>query len=145
MKLLIQRVSEASVTVESKTVASISKGVLILVGFDPLDSIEDINKLTKKLLSFKIFNDDRGRVGLSILEEKAEILIVPQVTLSVNTGKGNKPSFSQAAGPQKGLKLFNLFKDHIKDSYREAEAGIFGANMSVKLVNEGPITYWFES
>jgi len=84
-------------------------------------------------------------VGLSILEEKAEILIVPQVTLSVNTGKGNKPSFSQAAGPQKGLKLFNLFRDHIKDSYREAEAGIFGANMSVKLVNEGPITYWFES
>ena len=144
MKLLVQRVSEAGVNVDKENIATISKGILVFVGFDPSDSITEITKLTKKLLNYKIFNDSNGRVAHSVLEAEAEILLVPQVTLSVSTNKGLKPSFSSAANPEKGLSLFNIFKDHLEENYSRIKAGKFGANMSVSLINEGPITYWFE-
>ena len=144
MKLLVQRVSEAGVNVDKKNIATISKGILVFVGFDPSDSITEITKLTKKLLNYKIFNDSNGRVAHSVLEAEAEILLVPQVTLSVSTNKGLKPSFSGAANPEKGLYLFNTFKGHLEENYSRIKVGRFGANMSVSLVNEGPITYWFE-
>ena len=145
MKLLVQRVSQASVEIQNKNVASISSGILVFVGFDPSDSNKEIEKLTKKLLNYKIFNNSKGKVAHSVLEVGAEILIVPQVTLSVSTNKGLKPSFSGAAGPEKGLFLFNEFKNCLKESYSRIKTGKFGANMSVSLVNEGPITYWFEA
>ncbi len=144
MKLLVQRVSEAGVNVDNKSIATISNGILVFVGFDPSDSIREITKLTKKLLNYKIFNNSNGRVAHSVLEVEAEILLVPQVTLSVSTNKGLKPSFSSAANPEKGLSLFNTFKDHLEENYSRIKAGKFGANMSVSLINEGPITYWFE-
>ena len=144
MKLLVQRVSEAGVNVDNENIATISKGILVFVGFDPSDSITEITKLTKKLLNYKIFNDSNGRVAHSVLEAEAEILLVPQVTLSVSTNKGLKPSFSGAANPEKGLYLFNTFKDHLEENYSRIKVGRFGANMSVSLINEGPITYWFE-
>ena len=145
MKLLVQRVSQASVEIRNKNVASISSGILVFVGFDPSDSTKQIEKLTKKLLHYKIFNDSNGRVALSVLEAKAEILLVPQVTLSVRTNKGLKPSFSGAATPEKGLELFKAFKSYLETSYSKIQTGEFGANMSVSLINEGPITYWFEA
>ena len=144
MKLLVQRVSEAGVNLDNENIATISKGILVFVGFDPSDSITEITKLTKKLLNYKIFNDSNGRVAHSVLEAEAEILLVPQVTLSVSTNKGLKPSFSVAANPEKGLYLFNTFKGHLEENYSRIKVGRFGANMSVSLVNEGPITYWFE-
>ena len=144
MKLLVQRVSEAGVNVDNENIATISKGILVFVGFDPSDSITEITKLTKKLLNYKIFNDSNGRVAHSVLEAEAEILLVPQVTLSVSTNKGLKPSFSVAANPEKGLYLFKTFKGHLEENYSRIKIGRFGANMSVSLVNEGPITYWFE-
>ena len=144
MKLLVQRVSEAGVNVDKENIATISKGILVFVGFDPSDSITEITKLTKKLLNYKIFNDSNGRVAHSVLEAEAEILLVPQVTLSVSTNKGLKPSFSGAANPKKGLSLFNSFKGHLEENYSRIKVGRFGANMSVSLINEGPITYWFE-
>ena len=144
MKLLVQRVSEAGVNIDNKSIATISNGILVFVGFDPSDSITEITKLTKKLLNYKIFNDSNGRVAHSVLEAEAEILLVPQVTLSVSTNKGLKPSFSGAANPEKGLYLFKTFKGHLEENYSRIKVGRFGANMSVSLVNEGPITYWFE-
>ncbi len=145
MKLLVQRVSQASVEIQNENVSTISSGILVFVGFDPSDSSKEIEKLTKKLLNYKIFNDSSERVALSVLEAEAEILLVPQVTLSVRTNKGLKPSFSGAANPEKGLELFKAFKSHLETSYSKLQTGKFGANMSVSLVNEGPITYWFEA
>ena len=145
MKLLVQRVSQASVEIQNENVATISSGILVFVGFDPLDSSKEIEKLTKKLLNYKIFNDSSERVALSVLEAEAEILLVPQVTLSVSTNKGLKPSFSGAANPEKGLELFKAFKSHLETRYSKLQTGKFGANMSVSLINEGPITYWFEA
>ena len=145
MKLLVQRVSQASVEIQNENVATISSGILVFVGFDPSDSSKEIEKLTKKLLNYKIFNDTNERVALSVLEAEAEILLVPQVTLSVRTNKGLKPSFSGAANPEKGLELFKAFKSHLENSYSKLQTGKFGANMSVSLINEGPITYWFEA
>ena len=145
MKLLVQRVSQASVEIQNENIGSISTGILVFVGFDPSDSTKQIEKLTKKLLHYKIFNDSNGRVALSVLEAKAEILVVPQVTLSVRTNKGLKPSFSGAATPEKGLELFKAFKSYLETSYSKIQTGEFGANMSVSLINEGPITYWFEA
>ena len=145
MKLLVQRVSQASVEIQNENVATISSGILVFVGFDPNDSINQIVKLTKKLLNYKVFNDSNGRVALSVLEVEAEILLIPQVTLSVNTDKGLKPSFSSAASQEIGLDLFQSFKSHIESSYARVQTGKFGANMSVSLINEGPITYWFEA
>tara|TARA_Y100000996_G_scaffold371769_1_gene320290 strand:+ start:4065 stop:4529 length:465 start_codon:yes stop_codon:yes gene_type:complete len=145
LKILVQRVSKAGVKVDGENIASIANGILVFVGFDPNDSINQIIKLTKKLLNYKVFNDSYGRVALSVLEVEAEILLIPQVTLSVNTDKGLKPSFSSAASPEKGLDLFQSFKSHIESSYSRVQTGKFGANMSVSLINEGPITYWFEA
>lgn len=144
MKLLVQRVSQANIEIDKENIATISKGILVFVGFDPSDSIKEITKLTKKLLNYKVFNDINGRLALSVLEAEAEILLVPQVTLAVSTNKGLKPSFSGAADPEKGLELFKAFKGHLEASYSRLQAGKFGANMSVSLINEGPITYWFE-
>lgn len=145
MKILVQRVSGAGVKVDGENIASIANGILVFVGFDPNDSINQIVKLTKKLLNYKVFNDSNGRVALSVLEVEAEILLIPQVTLSVNTDKGLKPSFSSAASQEIGLDLFQSFKSHIESSYARVQTGKFGANMSVSLINEGPITYWFEA
>ena len=144
MKLLIQRVSQASVKIDDQNIASIANGILVFVGFDPSDTAIEITKLTNKLLNYKVFNDTRGRVSLSVIEAQAEVLLVPQVTLAVKTNKGLKPSFSGAADPEKGLELFKVFKAHLQGSYSKIQAGKFGANMSVSLINEGPITYWFE-
>ena len=144
MKILIQRVSKASVEIEGKESASIKQGALVFVGFDPKDSIEEIKSLSKKLLNYKIFSDGKGKINLSIIETNSEILLVPQVTLSVGTKKGTKPSFSAAADPLLGNQWFNDFQELIEEKFKKPASGDFGADMSVSLVNEGPITFWFE-
>ena len=145
MKLLVQRVSKASVEVQAEKIASINKGVLVFVGFDRDDNYQKLKSLTDKLLNYKIFNDSKGKVSMSLIETNNEVLIVPQVTLSVATKKGTKPSFSRAAGPEAGNQLFDDFQKLIEEKYKKPALGIFGADMSVSLVNEGPITFWFES
>ena len=144
MKLLVQRVSRASVEVDKNIIASIDEGVLVFVGFDKEDNSKKLESLTDKLLHYKIFNNLKGKVSLSLLETNHEILIVPQVTLSVGTKKGTKPSFSQAAIPEVGKKLFEEFKELLEKKFGTTASGKFGANMSVNLTNEGPITFWFE-
>ena len=145
MKLLVQRVSKASVEVQAEKIASINKGVLVFVGFDRDDDYQKLKSLTDKLLNYKIFNDSKGKVSMSLIETNNEVLIVPQVTLSVATKKGTKPSFSHAAGPEAGNQLFDDFQKLIEEKYRKPAVGMFGADMLVSLVNEGPITFWFES
>ena len=144
MKLLVQRVSKASVEVQAEQIASINKGVLVFVGFDRDDNYQKLELLTDKLLNYKIFNDLKGKVSMSLIETNNDVLIVPQVTLSVGTKKGTKPSFSHAAGPEAGNQLFDDFQKLIEEKYKKPALGMFGADMSVSIVNEGPITFWFE-
>lgn len=143
MKILVQRVSEASVSVDSEIISSIGEGACVFVGFDPQDNDETLERGAKKLMSYKIFNDEKGRIGFSIEELEREVLIIPQVTLSVNTNKGSKPSFSSAAEPSEGRDLFNKFSKIMLQKNKSTFFGIFGANMSVSIVNQGPITFMF--
>ena len=145
MKLLIQRVSTASVEVDNQIVSSIQQGVLALVGFDKHDTRESLVSMAKKLLNFKIFNDHNGKISRSILETNHQLLVVPQVTLSVGTKKGSMPSFSKAADPKKSFHFFQEFIQIIKRNKLECEIGCFGSDMSVRLVNDGPVTFWFEN
>ena len=145
MKLLIQRVSTASVEVDNQIVSSIQQGVMALVGFDKHDNTESLRSMAKKLLNFKIFNDHNGKISRSILETNHQLLVVPQVTLSVGTKKGSKPSFSKAADPKKSFHFFQEFIQIIKSKNLECEIGSFGSDMSVRLVNDGPVTFWFEN
>ena len=145
MKLLIQRVSTASVEVDNQIVSSIQQGVMALVGFDKHDNTESLRSMAEKLLHFKIFNDHNGKISRSILETNHQLLVVPQVTLSVGTKKGSRPSFSKAADPKKSFHFFQEFIQIIKSKNLECEIGSFGSDMSVRLVNDGPVTFWFEN
>ena len=145
MKLLIQRVSTASVEVDNQIVSSIQQGVMALVGFDKHDNTESLRSMAEKLLNFKIFNDHNGKISRSILETNHQLLVVPQVTLSVATNKGSKPSFSKAADPKRSFHFFQEFIDIIRRKKIECEIGSFGSDMSVRLVNDGPVTFWFEN
>ena len=145
MKLLIQRVSTASVEVDNQIVSSIQQGVMALVGFDKHDNSENLVSMAEKLLNFKIFNDHNGKISRSILETNHQLLVVPQVTLSVATNKGSKPSFSKAADPKRSFHFFQEFIDIIRRKKIECEIGSFGSDMSVRLVNDGPVTFWFEN
>ena len=145
MKILLQRVSQASVEIDGKVSASIKKGALVFVGFDPKDSFDEIKRLSTKLLNYKIFSDGDDRINFSILESNSEILLVPQVTLSVSTKKGLKPSFSQAASHEEGLVLFNKLTDYLLQEHPKVKTGVFGMEMSIGLVNEGPVTFLLES
>jgi D-tyrosyl-tRNA(Tyr) deacylase len=145
LKLLIQRVSTASVEVDNQIVSSIQQGVMALVGFDKHDNTESLRSMAEKLLNFKIFNDHNGKISRSILETNHQLLVVPQVTLSVGTKKGSKPSFSKAADPKKSFHFFQEFIQMIKRKNLECEIGSFGSDMSVSLVNDGPVTFWFEN
>tara|TARA_B100000886_G_scaffold277916_1_gene201916 strand:+ start:36 stop:473 length:438 start_codon:yes stop_codon:yes gene_type:complete len=145
LKLLVQRVSTASVEVDNQIISSIQQGVMALVGFDKHDTTESLGSMAEKLLNFKIFNDHNGKISRSILETNHQLLVVPQVTLSVGTEKGNKPSFSKAADPKKGFQFFQEFIQIIKRKNLECEIGSFGSDMSVKLINDGPVTFWFEN
>ena len=145
MKLLIQRVSSASVEVDREIVSSIKQGILAFVGFDKHDSVENLGSMAEKLLNFKTFNDEKGKISKSLFETNHQLLIVPQVTLSVGTKRGTKPSFSEAAEPQAGLQLFQEFTQIIKEKKFKYEIGSFGSDMSVHIVNDGPVTFWFEN
>ena len=145
MKLLIQRVSTASVEVDREIVSSIKQGILAFVGFDKHDSLENLKSMAEKLLNFKTFNDEKGKISQSLFETNHQLLIVPQVTLSVGTKRGTKPSFSEAAEPQAGLQLFQEFTQIIKEKKFKYEICSFGSDMSVHIVNDGPFTFWFEN
>jgi D-tyrosyl-tRNA(Tyr) deacylase len=145
MKGLIQRVSAASVTVDGQKVAQINRGILLLVGFEREDTHTNQDKLIKKVLNYRIFSDEQGRMNHSLKDVSGELLIVSQFTLVANTQKGNRPGFSIGASPQQGAVMFEQFVGAAKQQYSKVEQGIFGADMQVDLTNDGPVTFWFET
>ena len=145
MKVVIQRVSEASVTIDSQIVAHINHGLLVLVGIEEADTLEDINWLVSKIVYLRIFGDEMNVMNLSVKDVAGEILCISQFTLISDYKKGNRPSYIKAAKPEKAIPLFEYFKSEISKSGLKIESGIFGADMKVSLLNDGPVTLVLDS
>ena len=145
MRAVIQRVSKASVTINNTCVASIQTGLLVLVGFEESDSVVDFEWAAKKILAMRICNDVNNVMNLSITDVMGELLVVSQFTLYASTQKGNRPSYIKAAKPEKAIPLFEYFKSEIGKSGLKIESGIFGADMKVSLLNDGPVTLVLDS
>ena len=145
MNLLAQRVSSSSLYVEKKKIVSIDKGILALVGFEKGDTSSDCEIIAEKVLNYRIFPDHKGRMEKSILDIEGDLLLVPQVTLALETSKGTRPSFSEAASPDIGKKLFDELSNTLREIHNKLEVGIFGADMEINLINDGPVTFLFKS
>lgn len=145
MKAVIQRVSEANVKVDGEIVGEISHGLLLLIGIDEEDEKADADWLVQKILNLRIFGDEDGKLNLSLLDISGEILCISQFTLLADYKKGNRPSFIKAAKPDKAIPLFEYFKTEIAQSNLKIESGIFGADMKVSLLNDGPVTIVMDS
>jgi len=144
MLSIIQRVSSASVIVESKQVADIQQGILALVCVEKDDVKANFDKMADKLLKYRIFEDDAGKMNLSLQDISGEIILVPQFTLAANTSKGNRPSFSDGCPPDIAKEKFAEFVDIFRCKYDKTQTGIFGADMKVSLVNDGPVSFSFK-
>ena len=146
MRVIIQRVTSASVSIDTKIHNAIGKGLLVLVGFEESDSSEDIQWISKKIVDLRIFSDLEGKMNLSIKEIQGELLVVSQFTLFASTKKGNRPSFIRSAKPAIAIPLYEKFieilNSHLPDRIK---TGIFGADMKVALVNDGPVTILMDS
>lgn len=141
MKAVIQRVTEASVTVDGRVTGSIGNGLLVLLGIEDSDSAEDIEWLSKKIANMRIFNDEMGVMNLSAIETGGDFLIVSQFTLMASTKKGNRPSYIRASKREYAEPMYERFCDAIEnESGRKVQKGIFGADMKVRLLNDGPVT-----
>jgi len=150
MIALIQRVKSASVTVDEKLISRIDQGLLVLLGVEKADELSVAERLAEKILKYRVFADDEGKMNLSVLDIGGSVLMVPQFTLAADTQKGLRPSFSNAASPEKGLAMFNQLIDIMRvkgESLRPdlpvnwLQTGQFGADMAVKLLNDGPVTF----
>ena len=144
MRVLIQRVSKASVTVEKQTISSIGKGLLILLGIGHDDGEEQVKFLAEKTANLRIFEDEDGKTNLSILDVKGEAIVVSQFTLYANTQKGRRPSFIEAALPDVAELLVNRFVELLRGHGVPTQTGKFGAHMKVEIHNDGPVTIWLE-
>ncbi|MEC3877818.1 D-aminoacyl-tRNA deacylase [Chryseobacterium salviniae] len=145
MKIVIQRVSESHVKVDGNIVGEIGKGLMLLVGIDENDTEADADWLVQKILNLRIFGDGEGKLNLSVQDIKGEILCISQFTLIADYKKGNRPSFIKAAKPDKAIPLFDYFKQEISKSGLKTDSGIFGADMKVSLINDGPVTIVMDS
>lgn len=141
---LLQRVKNASVTVNEQVIGAVKQGLLVLVCAEKGDSAEQCEKLAKKVLAYRIFEDENGKMNKSVSDIGGEILIVSQFTLAADTAKGLRPSFTPAADPETGKRLYEHFIGKIKESGLKTETGQFGANMQVALINDGPVTIWLK-
>ena len=144
MIALIQRVTEARVEVEGRVVGAIGRGVLALIGVERGDTGEQSGRLVEKVLGYRIFPDAEGKMNLSLLDIKGELLAVPQFTLAADTKQGPRAGFSTAAAPDEGRRLFDQFVLHSMQRQLSVKTGTFGADMRVSLVNDGPVTFWLQ-
>lgn len=144
MKLVVQRVKNAKVDVDNKTVGRIEKGFLVLLGVTHTDTKETADYLVKKLCNLRVFEDEKGKMNLSIKDVKGKLLIVSQFTLYADCTGGNRPSFINAAKPEIANELYEYFCKECKNKGIEVEKGIFGADMKVSLLNDGPVTIILE-
>jgi D-tyrosyl-tRNA(Tyr) deacylase len=142
---LLQRVLEASVDIDAERVASIGPGLLVLVGVRPTDNEASALRLLDRLLQYRVFGDENGKMNLSLGQTQGDLLLVPQFTLAADTNKGLRPGFSTAAPPAQGRQLFDILVQAARDRHGCVEIGVFGAHMRVSLVNDGPVTFWLES
>lgn len=146
MRILIQRVSSASVKVDEKIVADINDGLLILVGIEDADDETDADWLARKAVNLRIFNDEQGVMNRSVIDTNGDIIVVSQFTLHALTAKGNRPSYIKASKPPHAVPMYELFCSRIEELIgKPIERGIFGADMKVKLLNDGPVTIWIDS
>lgn len=145
MRVVLQRVSHASVTVEEKVIGKIQRGFLLLVGVTHDDTMEDMEYLVRKIVQMRIFEDEEGKLNRSIQDIGGEILLVSQFTLYADTKKGNRPSFSKAAPGDVALEMFEQFNGLLRDTGIPVETGQFGADMKVELLNDGPVTILLDS
>jgi D-aminoacyl-tRNA deacylase len=146
MRLVIQRVSEASVTIEKTVVGRIGPGLMILCGIEQDDTAEDVAWLVPKVTQMRIFSDSEGKMNLSVKDIGGGLLVVSQFTLHASTKKGNRPSFIRAARPEQAIPLYEQFMSALEaDTGRKVERGVFGADMKVALINDGPVTIVIDS
>lgn len=145
MLALLQRVKRASVTVDSEVVGEIDKGLLVFVGAVKGDSTDDVGKLVSKISGLRIFEDENGKMNLSVNDIGGNILVVSQFTLAANCKKGRRPGFDNAAPPEEAEKLCDLFAEELKGFGMPVEKGKFAAHMEVELTNDGPVTIWLNS
>lgn len=144
MKLLVQRVSQASVEIAGETVGQIGRGLMVLACAEPGDSADDIAFLARKVVALRIFSDEAGKMNLALGDVDGAILAVSQFTLAARWRKGNRPGFTDAAPPEEGERLFNDFVAALRDLVPQVETGRFGADMQVSLTNDGPVTLWLD-
>ena len=145
MIALLQRVTHASVAVESKVIAQIERGLMVLIAVHRDDAERDIERLAERILTYRVFPDADGRMNRSLQDESAGLLLVPQFTLAADTRKGTRASFTKAAAPQKGALYFERLVRKCRNQLERVEAGQFGADMQVSLTNDGPVTFWLTS
>ncbi len=141
---LLQRVSSAAVAVDGEVVGSIGGGLLVLVGVQRGDTEREADRLLERLLTYRVFADDEGRMNHSLQDTGGGLLLVSQFTLAADTRKGTRPGFSPAAAPELGRRLFDYMIQTARERHSTVETGVFGANMQVSLVNDGPVTFWLE-
>lgn len=144
MKLVIQRVSHASVTVNGERIAAINKGFLVLVGIGKEDSQAEVERIVKKMIGLRIFEDENGKTNLALKDVRGELLIVSQFTLYADCRKGNRPSFIQAAPPEQAMALYESIIEECKKEIPVVQSGEFGADMKIELLNDGPFTIILE-
>jgi len=145
MRVLIQRVSEAAVKIEGTIHGEINSGLLVLLGIEKEDEQSDADWLAQKIKNLRIFGDEEGKMNLSINEVTGDFLVISQFTLHASTKKGNRPSYIKAARPETAIPLYEYFIDQIKTTGLKVESGVFGADMKVQLINDGPVTIWMDS
>lgn len=146
MRALLQRVSKASVTIEGQVNGAIQSGLLVLVGIENEEGQEDIDWLAKKIVQLRIFNDAEDKMNLSLSDVGGDLLVISQFTLHASTKKGNRPSYIKAAKPDVAIPLYEKFVETLSNLLgKKVETGIFGADMKVELLNDGPVSIWIDS
>jgi len=145
MIALLQRVTSASVSVNAERVAEIGHGLLALIGVEKQDDAAKAARLVERILGYRIFADAEGKMNLNVCDVDGSVLLVPQFTLAADTGKGMRPSFSRAADAETGRAMFDAVVDIMERTTDRVQTGRFGADMSVQLVNDGPVTFWLQS
>ncbi|GAB3398215.1 D-aminoacyl-tRNA deacylase [Massilia agilis] len=141
---LLQRVSQASVVVDGETIGAIQAGLMVLVCAEKGDTEREADALLAKLLGYRVFADDAGKMNRSVKDVQGGLLLVPQFTLAADTKSGTRPSFSPAASPEIGARLFDYFVRRAAESHGNVQTGRFGADMKVSLINDGPVTFWLQ-